>query len=126
MDSQTQAQPPQAQPTDIGVNLRTWFEVNKKRLGIGLVAVGALGLATVVFIQQQAGKEATASKALSDIRIPFNPAVLAEPGTAEKLYKIATEYQGTKAAANALLVSAGILYTEKDFAKAQDRFNSVI
>src|SRR5207344_1075887 len=37
-----------------------------------------------------------------------------------------TEYQGTKAAANALVLSAGILYTEKDFAKAQDRFNSVI
>ena len=126
MDSQLQAPPPQAPPSDIGVSFRTWFEVNKKRLGIAGVAGGALLLATVLFIQQQAGKEAAASKALSDIRIPFNPAVLAEPGTAEKLFRVANQHPGTKAAANALQLSAGILYTEKDYAKAQERFNSVI
>ncbi len=126
MDSQTEAPPPQAPPSNVGITLQAWLEVNKKRLLYAGASAALLFVVVVAFIQQQAGKEATASKALSDVRIPFNPGVAPEPGTPEKLLQVANKYKGTRAAASALHLSAGILYTEKDFSKAQERFNSVI
>ncbi|MEY2407631.1 MAG: Tetratricopeptide repeat-like domain [Verrucomicrobiota bacterium] len=126
MDSQIQASPPQAQPSNAGLHFRTWLEVNKKRVAIGVAAAALVVVVVVIFLERQAGKETAASQALSDIRIPFSPAVTPEPGTADKLLQVANQYRGTKAAASALHISAGILYTEKDFARAQERFNSVI
>src|SRR5437867_2211930 len=120
MESQTQAPPTQAQPSGVGIKIQAWLVVNKKLAAWMAGAVAVLVVALVAFFQHQAGRETAASQAVSEVRIPYNPAHAPEPGAAEKLFQIANEYKGTKAAASALLLSGGLLYSEKDFAKAQD------
>ncbi len=108
------------------VKTLTWIEVNKRLLlGAGAGAV-ALIVLVAVFIQYQAGKETSASHALSEVRLPFNPSVATDPGTAEKLFKVATDHKGTKAAARALIMSAGVLFTDREFARSQERFNALL
>ena len=122
MEPQTQAAP--AAP--LSVKTLTWIEVNRRlllRAGAGVVALIVL---VAVFIQYQTGKETSASHALSEVRLPFNPSVATDPGTAEKLFKVATDHKGTKAATRALIMSAGVLFTDKEFAKAQERFNALL
>lgn len=121
MDSQTQTP-----PAGLGIKILAWVEVNKRRLiyaGIGLIG---LIVVVAVFSQYQTGKETAASHALSEVRIPFNPSAPTDPGTADKLFKVAQEHAGTRAAARALIMSAGVLYTDKEFAKAQERFNALL
>src|ERR1041385_1701401 len=107
MDSQTQAPPTQAQPSNLGITIQAWLLVNRKRVAWFAAGLGVLVLVLFAFFQQQSGREADASRALSDLRVPFNPAVAPEPGTADKLLQIANQYKGTKAAAMALQLSAG-------------------
>jgi predicted negative regulator of RcsB-dependent stress response len=122
MEPQTQAAP----PANVGIKTLAWIEVNKQlllRAGVGALA---LIVVVAVFIQYQAGKETAASKALSEVRMPFNPSVPTEPGTADKLFKVASEYKGTKAAARAMIMSAGVLFTDGEFAQAHERFNALL
>ena len=106
-----------------------WVEVNKRRLLIGGVAVLVIVLAAFIFIQHQAQRETSASEALSNVRLPFSAAVSPAPGTAEALLKVAREHKGTKASGRALLIGAGVLFSEaksdKDYAEAQQRFTQV-
>jgi hypothetical protein len=83
-------------------------------------------IAVSVFIQYQANKEVAASQALSEIRVPFNPATPAPPDTAQKLFEVATRHKGTKAAARALQMSGGLLFVDRDYARAQERFNALV
>src|SRR5688572_21786697 len=100
METET-SRPASQEPSTGMIGLLAWVEVNKRRLAIGggvvivLIAVGAL------VIQQQARREINASRALSDVRIPYNPALPAQSGTADALLKMADDYAGTKAAARA-------------------------
>jgi predicted negative regulator of RcsB-dependent stress response len=112
------------------VGFLAWVEVNKKRLvtggGIAILVI----VAAVVFIQQQSQKEYSASEALSNVRVPFNSGNPVPPGTAEALLKVANDHRGTRAAARALLLSAGVLFAEAksaaDYAEAEKRFSQVI
>jgi predicted negative regulator of RcsB-dependent stress response len=103
------------------IAFQAWFEVNKKRLAIGLGVALVVVLAVALFLQQQAQKERVASRALSDVRVPWNPAEKV-PGVSDALQKVAKEYEGTKAAERALLTSAGVLFTEKKYAEAEAQF----
>jgi predicted negative regulator of RcsB-dependent stress response len=103
------------------IAFQAWFEVNKKRLAIGLGVALVVVLAVALFLQQQAQKEQVASRALSDVKLPWNPAEKA-PGVFDALQKVAKEYEGTKAAERALLTSAGVLFTEKKYAEAEAQF----
>jgi len=116
----------QAAPSHVGINVRTWFEVNKMRLAYGGAAALVLIVAVSVFIQFQANKEVAASQALSEIRVPFNPATPPPPDAAQKLFDLANRHKGTKAAARALHMSGGLLFVERDFARAQERFNALV
>jgi predicted negative regulator of RcsB-dependent stress response len=111
------------------VNFLAWVEVNKRRLIIGAGVVLAVIFFTVLFVQQQAAKEHRASEALSNVRLPFSAGTPAQAGTADALLKVAQETKGTKAAARALLLSAGIAFSEAksagDYAVAQQRFEQV-
>jgi len=126
MDSQTEAKSPSTAPAGVSIPLQAWLHVNRIRLIWGGAIVVAVIVLAIFFIGRQASRETDASKALSDVRLPFNPSVAPEPGAADKLMRVATEYKGTKAAANALHLSAGVLYSEKEYDKARERFNSVI
>lgn len=116
----------QASPSHVGINIQTWFAQNKKTL----LYVGGILLVLIVgisaFLQFQASKEATASQALSDIRVPFNPATMPPPGMSQKLAELANQHKGTKAAARALHISAGLFFVERDFARAQEQFNALV
>src|SRR5262245_34824317 len=108
------------------VGLLAWIEVNKKRIALGgAVALLAIIVASI-FIQHRARREQSASEALSEVRLPFNPGAPLPAGMAESLRKVAVEYKGTKAAARALLLSAGVLYQEGHYAEAQNRFQQVL
>ena len=116
----------QAAPSHVGINLQAWFEVNKMRVLYWSIALAVLIVSVLVFMEYQTNKEAAASQELSDIRVPFNPATPPPPGTAQKLFDVANRHKGTKAAARALLLSAGLLFVDNDFAHAQERFNALI
>ena len=110
------------------IGVLAWVEVNKKRLLIGAGAAVLVIATVVLLILQQAQKELAASQALSDVRVPFSAATVPAPGTADALLKLANERKGTKAAARALLLSAGLLFaenTEKGYTEAQKRFAQV-
>lgn len=112
------------------VNFLAWVEVNKRRLMIGAGVALAVIFFTVLFVQQQAAKEHRASEALSNVRLPFSAGTPVQPGTADALLKVAQETKGSKAAARALLLSAGIAFSEAksagDYAVAQQRFEQVV
>ena len=112
------------------VGLLAWVEVNKKRLMMGGGIAVVVIVAAVVFIQQQSQKEYSASEALSNVRVPFNSGNPVPSGTADALLKVANDHEGTRAAARALLLSAGILFAEAksaaDYAEAEKRFGQVI
>jgi tetratricopeptide (TPR) repeat protein len=118
--------PPSQEPSSGMIGLLAWVEVNKKRLAIGGAAMIVLIAVVALVVQQQARREINASRALSDIRIPANPALPAQSGTAEALLKLADEYAGTKAAARALLISASVLYSEKRYDDAQKRYEKLL
>jgi tetratricopeptide (TPR) repeat protein len=111
------------------IGLLAWFETNKKQVAIGAFVVLVAICLGFIFVQQQTRKELTASEALSDVRGLFSPAASTPAGTVEALSKVASEHAGTKAAARAILISAGLLYSEAksaaDYAEAEKRFARV-
>ena len=109
-----------------GIRLQAWLEVNKKKLIIGVLGLGVAIFAGVMIFNYQAEKEARASQALSNIRLPISPAQPVPPGAAEQLLKVAQEFSGTMAAPRALLMSAGIVFTEGNYAEAEKRFARVL
>jgi predicted negative regulator of RcsB-dependent stress response len=104
------------------VAVLAWIEVNKKRLALGAVALLFLLLLAGIVVHRQTTREIKASEALSVVPVPFNPAQAAPPGTADALLKVANDFKGTRSAARALVVSAGMLFAEKNYAEAQARF----
>jgi len=126
----TQAQSqPQAAPQDSVVSLLAWLEVHKMRLAIGGGVALVVIFVSMIVIQQQAEKERTASAALSDVRMPYSASGTLPPGTADALAKVASDHPGTHAAARALLLSAGVLFSEAksaaDYAAAEKRFAQI-
>ena len=107
------------QQSDTVLDLLMWAAKNKNRLIYGGLAVVVIIFAAVFFSNYQTQKEVRASEALSEIRIPLNPGTLPPVGTAEAYFKEAKEHAGTKAAARALLQSAGVLFAERDYANAK-------
>lgn len=126
--TQTQPQPQQA-PQDSVVSLMAWLEVHKKRLAIGGGIAVVVIFVSMLAIQHQAEKERSASAALSDVRISSGASGALPAGTADALAKVASEHAGSQAAARALLLSAGVLFSEAksaaDYAAAEKRFAQV-
>ena len=108
------------------VSLMAWIEVNKKRLMIGAALALVVIAVVAIVVQQQARKEVTASEALSDIRVPYSAGAVAEAGTADALLKMAQAHKGTRAAARALLISGSILFSERKYDEAQQRYNLLL
>jgi tetratricopeptide (TPR) repeat protein len=104
------------------ISLFTWFEVNRKKILIGAAAAAVVILVAVVFFNYQIQKEVRASEALSEIRVPLNPATALPAETVPSLLQFAQEHQGTKAAARALLIAGGFLFADKKYTEAQQEF----
>jgi len=108
------------------LNLLTWIEVNKRKLLIGVALGAAVILAVVIVVKYQAQKEVRASEALSEIKVPFNPATPLPPETLAALQQVAQEHQGTKAAARALLLAGAYFYADKKYPQAQEQFARLV
>jgi predicted negative regulator of RcsB-dependent stress response len=106
-----------------------WFEVNKKRVIVG-TGVGVVVLfSAFLWFQHEAQKEVFASQALSDVRVPFSAAGVVPAGTTEALIKVANEHRGTKAAARALLLCAGVQFsghTDQGYTEAHKLFAQLL
>jgi outer membrane protein assembly factor BamD (BamD/ComL family) len=107
------------------IQFLAWVELNKKRLIIAGVLLAVAIFAGVMIIKYQKEKEARASQALSNVRLPYSPVTQAPSGAADQLLKVAEEHAGTKAAPRALLMSAGILFMEGNYSEAERRFAQV-
>lgn len=108
------------------IGLLAWFEVHKKKVAIGAGAVVVILFLAMIIVQHQARKELSASEALSDVRGLFSAAASTPAGTIEALSKVASGHPGTKAAARALLIGAGLSFSEArsaaDYAETEKRF----
>jgi tetratricopeptide (TPR) repeat protein len=102
---------------------------NKKRLIIGTSAVVTVAIIIALTVLQAGERERAASRAVSDVRLPVSVATAIPPSTAEELFKVAEEYKGTKAAARALLLGAGVLFsqnTQESYTEAHRRFEMLL
>ncbi len=112
--------------TDTLLKFLAWLEKNKQRVSLiagGVILVVAL-IAAIVYYQSQ--KEARASQALSDVRVPFNPATPAPSGTLQAYLKVAQDFEGTKAAGRALLEASALLYMEGKYPEAEARYKQFL
>lgn len=107
-------------------NLLGWFETNKNR--VAMLVVGLLVAGTVVgfFVWRSSQRAIEAEEALSAVKMASSPTEPAGVGTADALVKVAQEYAGTPAAAKALLRAGTAYFSEGNYVKAQEQFNSYI
>ncbi|MEI7732702.1 MAG: tetratricopeptide repeat protein [Verrucomicrobiota bacterium] len=108
------------------IKFLTWLEENKKRLVVGVGV--AIGIAVIVtcynyYSEQQ---EVNASEALTGLRGPIPGVSKAPPATSAQYFKVAEQYSGTSAAAQASLMGAEALYNEGKYAEAQAAFEKFL
>lgn len=96
--------------------------MNKKQALGGVVVALAVGLAVSYYFYSQGEKEVTAAEALSDALMPQTQPGSARKDTTTAFLKVANEYPGTSAGAQASLQAATALFTEGNFTKAQAEF----
>ncbi len=101
--------------------LLAWFELNRKRvviwIGLGLL----LCVVVYVYLYYRGQTEQAASRALLALRPPARGA--AESGfSPADLLKVANDYGSTSAGERALLLAAGQLFADGNYAEAQRHF----
>jgi tetratricopeptide (TPR) repeat protein len=99
-----------------------WLDVNRKRVIMGavIVAVIAAAIATAIWYQRQRREEA--ARAVSSVRLPFDPLQVPDVKIAEEYLKVAKQYDGTAASGHALLKAASIYFANGQFSQAQAQF----
>jgi len=105
--------------------LVAWAHAKRKQLiGIG-VAVVAIGAIIGIYVWHKNYNETNAAEAFSNLK---SPASLDNPtaSSADPYIKLADEYQGTGAAARALLTAGGILFDAGKFKEAQGQFEKLL
>jgi len=100
-----------------------WFEANRKPALLGAGALVVVGAIVAFYFYQQSEKEQAAAEALSMVELPQMTGArgAAQPTTA--YLKITAEYPKTSAAARALLLAAGNLFTEGKYPEAKAQFD---
>lgn len=99
-----------------------WFEVNKKKVAWGFVALVIVGVVAAYFRWRNQNVELQANQALLQLRpTPSGQGAETQP-SAESFSKVAASFPSTEAAERALLLSAGTLFTEGKYAEAQAQF----
>jgi tetratricopeptide (TPR) repeat protein len=99
-----------------------WFEANKKQTLWGAGGVLVLGAIVAFFLYQQSEAEVAASEALSNVSVPQ----LTGGGrgdVADAYLKVAATHPKSRAAARALLLAAGSLFTEGKYPEAKTQFD---
>lgn len=121
--TQPQAQP---HPSADWISFLAWLEVNKQRViwgaGLGLLLIAMVSL----YSWYSNEKEATASRELSKVQMPFGAGEALPQVTLEGLRKVAKSYAGTKAATRAELEMAAAYYTQGNYADALKQFEGFL
>lgn len=117
---------PAPEPEGAGmIEALAWFEVNKKRLAVALLAAVAIGFGIYIVNYTRDQKEKTASSALVALHPPIGDTNQA-PIPASAFLKVTEDYSGTAAAERALLLAAGAYFTEGKYTEAQNTFDRLI
>jgi tetratricopeptide (TPR) repeat protein len=105
--------------------LWVWFQDNRKLATWGAAIIAGAGLLIWFILYERGEKQLEASEAVSNVAV--EPA--SAPGTrfdaADAYLKVASEYPGSSAAARAVLLAAGALYTEEKYDDAKAQFQRV-
>ena len=105
-----------------GEKLFVWFEANKKQAAWGAGIAIVLGFVIFYYIWSQGAKEVKAGEALSQVLAANLFAGTGRMASPDTYLKVVDEHQGTPAAAQALLLAGGALFTEGKYAEAQNQF----
>lgn len=106
------------------IEVLAWIEVNKKRIAVGVIALGLVIGAIVLYSYFRDQAEAAASAALVKLQQPSSAGAEASAPTAAAFDQIAAQHSGTAAAARALLLAGETLFRERQFEAALTRFQS--
>jgi predicted negative regulator of RcsB-dependent stress response len=100
-----------------------WFEANKKPALLGVGAIIVVGAIVSFYFYQQDLTDQAASEALSAATVAQLTGTRGAPESATAYLKVATDYPKTTAAARALLLAAGSLFTEGKYTEAKAQFD---
>lgn len=105
--------------------LVAWAYAKRKEL-IGIsAAVVVIGAAIGIYVWHKNYNETSAAEALSNLKSPASLENITA-SAADPYIKLADEYQGTSAAARALLTAGGILFDAGKFKEAQEQFEKLL
>ncbi len=101
--------------------LWAWFETNTKQILVGAVLVIIVGIGVGFFMWRSGEKQVEAGEALSKAFVP--QAGMGPQGpSAESFLKVASDYAGSDAGAQALLHGAAALFDQGKYADARQQF----
>ena len=100
-----------------------WFEGNKKPALLGLGALVVVGAIVSFYFYQLNQREQAAAEALSAVEVTQLGGARGAPDPAAGYLKVAAGYPKTSAAARALLLGAGSLFTEGKYTEAKAQFD---
>ena len=100
-----------------------WVETNKKQAAWGAAIAVTLALVVWFLLWRHGEQEVRAGEALSEIFVPqlLNGGA-ARPETCQGFLKVAAEYPGYDAGAEAMLLGAGDLFVEGNYDQARAQF----
>jgi TolA-binding protein len=100
-----------------------WFEANRKQALMGAGVLVVLGAIISFYIYQQNQQEQAAAEALSSVAIPALSGGKGLPDPAPAYLKVAADYPKSQAAARAVLLAAGALFTEGKYTESKAQFD---
>lgn len=106
--------------------LFAWFEGNKKPATIAAVVIAVVGLVAWLVVYESEEKATTASNALSAVYVSQLLGANGPQDNPEPYLKVAEQHPGSAAAAQALLLAAGDLFTQGRYAEAQTQFEKFV
>ncbi len=98
-----------------------WFEKNQKPALMGATIAVVAGLAVWFLLWRSGERQIDAGNALSNVGIAQGTAFSAAP-SAQAYLKVATDYPSSRAAARAVLLAGGTLFSEGKYSEAQAQF----
>jgi len=103
-----------------------WAERHKQKLIVSAAVVAVAGVGVWYYVWKEANAEATAGMELSGLRPTPTAAGGLIPVPASAYLKVAEDYPKSSAAARALLLGAGALFTEGKYDEAKAHFDGLL